>query len=265
MPPQRGLQLQRFELKYLINERTALAARDFIRSHLEPDEFAAGQPGFCYPVHSVYLDSDDLVLYRQNQNGNPQRFKLRLRYYDAAETAPVFLEIKRRDNETILKLRAGIRPGAVLGVLAGQRPGPGDQVGAEADWPVAVDRFVRLLSQHQCGPKAYVFFQREAWVHPTNNSVRVTFDRSVRCAPLRGEWSRPHQAAGGPGVFGNRIVLELKFTNRFPIWFTELVRALDLERSSAAKYADGICLLGEERFNSGSWTRTAHGIAGVEA
>ena len=44
---------------------------------------------------------------------------------------------------------------------------------------------------------------------------------------------------------GKDIVLELKFTNRFPDWFRDLVRAFNLMQCGAAKYVDGVALQGE--------------------
>src|SRR2546423_2235929 len=96
---QHSLQLQRFELKYVINEQTARAVRDFLAAYLDVDEFGATQPNFSYPVHSLYLDSEALNLYWHTINGNKNRYKLRLRFYDNNPTSPVYFEIKRRMNE----------------------------------------------------------------------------------------------------------------------------------------------------------------------
>ena len=46
-------------------------------------------------------------------------------------------------------------------------------------------------------------------------------------------------------VFGDGVVLELKFTGRFPNWMADLVRVFGLKQCSAAKYVDGIVRLGE--------------------
>jgi hypothetical protein len=51
-------------------------------------------------------------------------------------------------------------------------------------------------------------------------------------------------------VFGKSVVLELKFTGRFPDWFGELVRTFNLHQTSAAKYADGVALMGESLFSA---------------
>ena len=89
------MQQQRFELKYIIKEDVARAVRDFVSGYLEIDEYGATLPNFSYPVHSLYLDSDDLHLYRTTINGDKNRFKLRLRFYDNRSEAPIFFEIKR--------------------------------------------------------------------------------------------------------------------------------------------------------------------------
>src|SRR6266851_9666001 len=106
------IQQQRFELKYLVPEATALQVRDFVRSYLEMDEFSVGRPNYSYPVHSLYVDSDDLKLYWRTINGDKNRFKLRLRDYSISPDTPVFFEIKRRTNNCILKQRGGVRQDA---------------------------------------------------------------------------------------------------------------------------------------------------------
>jgi VTC domain len=57
-------QKQRYELKFLVSEDTALLVRDFVRSYIDFDEHSLGQEEFSYPVHSLYLDSDELRLYK---------------------------------------------------------------------------------------------------------------------------------------------------------------------------------------------------------
>jgi hypothetical protein len=44
-------------------------------------------------------------------------------------------------------------------------------------------------------------------------------------------------------VWGRAVVLELKFTDRYPNWFRDLVQIFNLRQCGAAKYADGVTLL----------------------
>ena len=243
------LQLQRYELKYAVPEETALRVRDFVRSYLDLDEYGVGQPNFSYPVHSLYLDSDLLTIYWGTINGNKNRFKLRLRFYEEKTKAPVFFEIKRRMNDAILKQRGGVKREAVDWILSGHLPKVEHLTSQNPKELVALQRFSALMKEYRALPKAHIAYMREAWVSPHDNSLRVTIDRNVRCCPestARLSTTMKKEAV----VFGKQAIVELKFTGRFPNWLRELVRVCALTQGSAAKYADGITLMGENLFEA---------------
>jgi hypothetical protein len=241
------LQQQRFELKFLVEESLTPLIRDFVGSHLELDDFGAGRPNFSYPVHSVYLDSDDLHTHHASVNGTKNRFKLRLRYYNDQPGSAVFCEVKARVDNCILKRRCGVRRGAVEQLLNGHWPRAEQFFTTEPRHFAALERFLFLMQSLNAQPRAHNTYLREAWVSPHDNSVRVTFDREV--------FIEPHfdLAATVPmrepvAVYPAAVILELKFTDRFPNWFNHLVQRFDLMRSSAAKYSGGILLCGEASF-----------------
>lgn len=240
------LQLQRFEIKYLVPESVALAARDFVRSYLAMDEFGATFPQFSYPVHSLYLDSNDLMFYRQTINGDKNRYKLRVRFYDDKPSAPVFLEIKQRTNNTISKQRCAVNREAIMQVLAGQQPEAKLIASKNPNHFFSLQSFIQMMLMSQAKPTAHVAYVREAWISQIDNSVRVTMDRSVRFE-TEPEPRVSTQMIKPISVFGSQVVLELKFTNRFPDWFKEFVRVFNLTQCSAAKYAEGVVIFGEER------------------
>ena len=242
------MQRQRFELKYIIKEDVALAVRDFVSSYLEIDEYGATLPNFSYPVHSLYLDSDDLRLYHTAINGDKNRFKLRLRFYDNRKEAPVFFEIKRRVNNIIAKQRGGVRRDAMFWLLAGQLPEPAFLVSRDPRQLVALQNFCRLMNAIGARSKAHVAYLREAWISPRDNSVRITLDREVQCEPET--VVRLNTLMHNPvSVFGKEVILELKFTDRFPDWFKELVRVFGLMQCGGAKYVEGVTLRGVENFS----------------
>jgi hypothetical protein len=243
-------QLQRFELKYLVSEQTARAMRQFIRCQLVPDEFAARSPHFSYAVHTLYLDSPDLCLYGSTENGDKNRFKLRVRFYDGAD-APAFFEVKRRRNECISKLRAKVRREAVEPLLAGEWPQLRHLTKPDAKQLFALQEFCRLMRHLGATPRSHVGYRREAWMSPGNNSLRLTFDRQVQCEPQFG--GQLHAAVNenfAVEPFEAEVIFELKFTNRLPNWCSELVRIFGLVRGGAAKYAAGVALMGEDRVSS---------------
>jgi SPX domain protein involved in polyphosphate accumulation len=236
---QHKVMASRFELKYLITEEMALRVRDFVQQHLEIDPYGAGKKDLSYPVHSLYLDSDNWEIYWRTINGDKNRFKLRIRYYSESPKVPIFFEIKRRMKDVILKQRCGIRPPYVQSVLCGQLPKPEEMLSPDdPEEGASIHRFIELMMSVNAKPKLHVAYDREAYVHPTNDECRVTMDRNVRCVTRFD--GRITTTMENPFVCTqNVVILELKFTERFPTWYAELVRTFNCFQSGAAKYVEG--------------------------
>src|SRR5437773_3044489 len=149
------MQQQQFELKYIIKEDVARSVRDSVSGYLEIDEYGATLPNFSYPVHSLYLDSDELHLYQTTINGDKNRFKLRLRFYDNRSEAPIFFEIKRRMNNTISKQRGGVRRDAVDWLLGGHLPELAHPVSRDPRQQVALQNFFKLTQDTRARPNAH--------------------------------------------------------------------------------------------------------------
>ena len=243
------LQPQRFELKYLVSEHVAQAARDFVSSYLVLDENCLGQPNNSYPNHSLYLDSSDLRMYWDVINGNRNRYKLRVRFYNEDPTSPLFLEIKQRHNDAILKQRSAIRREALAAMLDGETPSEQHLFTVNQRNLSALKRFSQLMLQQRASPQTHVNYLREAWMTENGNSARVTFDRAVRIE--RRNTQDVTCAMVSPACpWGEMVIMELKFTGRFPNWFGELARMFGIMQCGVAKYAEGITTLGEHRFPS---------------
>jgi hypothetical protein len=247
MPTDR-LQTQRFEMKYLVREETAQAIRRYLSCYMTPDEFAADLPNRSYPVHSLYLDSPDLATYQAVQTGEKNRFKLRIRYYSDNDST-VYFEIKRRTNDVISKMRAKVKREAVQSLLNGQPPQLRHLAKPDGKQLFALQEFCRLMHNLGAAPKSHVAYMREAWMSPGSNSLRVTFDRGVRCET---EFGVNLKTALGEAVapFEDKVVLELKFVDRLPNWVSEMVRLFGLVRGGAPKYAQGLLLIGEHRVSN---------------
>lgn len=232
------LQKQRFELKYRISEAKAQQIRLFVQNYLLCDSFGITQPDLSYRVNSLYLDSDELKTFQDTINGDRNRFKLRIRYYDY-EDSPVYFEIKRRHNTVIRKKRARVHRWAVKELLAGHFPMMDHLIDKTALQKEVLDEFSYLQNQLIAKPTMRVSYKREAYERVDTNTVRVTFDREVKSSAVKsGE-----DITNNPGnfmVFGDDVIMELKFTDRFPLWFQELTEYFHLRQESAAKYVDSI-------------------------
>lgn len=238
-------QRDRREIKYMISEDVALAVRAYLSSYLEADEFAAGKPDNSYAVHSLYLDSDRLATYHAALDGQRNRFKLRIRYYDEDWNSPVFFEVKRRINVGVVKQRARVRREAVKSLLEGASPQPEHLYKwNDRHWTDLLE-FWQLVERMGAAPRAHNSYLREAYVND-DATVRVTLDRAIQIGPeFRGNLGIALDDA--IEVFGGVVVLELKFTDRMPTWLIEMVRGFDLKSTGAAKYVQGVTLLGEHK------------------
>jgi hypothetical protein len=91
-------------------------------------------------------------------------------------------------------------------------------------------------------PTAMVRYVREAYVEPDGGPLRLTMDRAIACRQAE----RRAVELDGPGwvYLRNRwVVLEIKFTDMFPLWAREMVEALGLPRTSSAKYVQSVSAL----------------------
>lgn len=223
----------RYECKYLVSDGAATEIRAFIQPFMVPDAFARRQPGHCYPISSLYFDTLDLALYRQTSSGEKNRFKLRVRSYSDDAATPVFLEVKRRVNDVILKRRAGLQRDAARDMLT-----TGNYTrleGSTSELLADLAYFTGHVTVAGARPFLRIRYVREAYEAVGGDPLRITLDTHIAWNPtstpdftLNGEGWR---SASVPGT-----VLEIKFTDRYPRWVGEMIRAFGLQRQSVAKY-----------------------------
>ncbi|MBN1123677.1 MAG: polyphosphate polymerase domain-containing protein [Sedimentisphaerales bacterium] len=222
----------RYELKYRISECKARALAEYVRTYIKMDRYAQLRPGGEYPITSLYLDSNQLTLCRETLEKKKNRFKLRIRAYSDNPDTPVFFEVKRRLNNVIVKSRARAMHHHVEPVLAGRDMPP---VKFKTDMQ-ALHQFQFYVKVLNARPMVLVRYMRQAFEGDGDNRVRVTFDRQL-CYNITTE---PRVRLGGPGwhpVPVDFVILEIKFTARFPAWLSKMSQAFDLPVTAMSKYA----------------------------
>jgi hypothetical protein len=150
----------------------------------------------------------------------------------------------------VLKQRAVVHRHAGALLLAGQLPSPDWLVKKSPGDLASLQRFVHLIHRLHGRPAAHIGYKREAWMSPVSNSVRVTFDRFVRGEVRREPIFTTHM--DHPMLpFGQKRILELKFTDRFPDWFQELVEHFNLTQVGIPKYCGSIMEAGDQAVAGG--------------
>jgi len=233
----------RHELKYLVGEAKAAAMAQYIRPFLPPDRYCKLQRAGMYPIVSLYLDSDNLHLCRESLTGQKNRFKLRIRSYTDEPEYPRFFEIKRRVTNIIIKSRARVMDRDVANLLEGSPLPPQDYTTDEE----ALNQFQLYMKSINAKPVVLIRYLRQAFEGDTETRVRVTFDREL-CYSIT---KMPEVRLDGMGWQRNaltvgKVILEIKFTERYPAWLARMVAHFDLRQQSISKYATSIeqsCLL----------------------
>ncbi|SRR6266542_4431540 len=219
------------EVKFIIDQATGTAIRDWVRAHLEADPHGAGPFNDEYRTTSLYFDTDSGDVFHQRRSFG--RSKYRVRRY--GRLPYVFLERKLRKPGILVKRRTTIDMGD-LPRLADGVP--------DSDWHG--DWFHRRVLLRHIHPICQLSYSRIArFARTIEGPVRLTLDRDVRVAAA----DEPRFTEDeGRLVLDDRMVLELKYRQHVPAIFKELVATFALQPQRASKYRLGIAALGESAF-----------------
>jgi hypothetical protein len=238
--------LQRREFKYLVSEIQAEQIRRYIDGICTVDPYAA-HTGGRYLIDTLYLDTPWQGIYHATIENAPDRYKLRIRNYPSLGGGPVFFEVKRRINETIIKTRAHHR-GDWSRLLLDASP----EVLASIDpkQRKGIDNFICYFHRGPMLAQALVRYEREPYFSTIDDYARVTFDRNVSyqrateltIVPEADHWTLMDDASSqrGLGLRESSVLLELKFTNLVPGWMRNMVHTLGLQRLSFCKYTRAV-------------------------
>jgi hypothetical protein len=231
----------RLEYKYLV----PLSYLDVIRRKIEPfvclDQYAAKRPNKEYTVRSIYFDNARFQYYDEKIEGYKIRKKLRIRSYDEPSACSrVFLEIKRKMGNYIDKSRASVRFDDLHRLFA-TRDLQKYLASDNGDLQAIEDaqRFFFHICRKSLKPVILVTYDREAFHYRFNPSLRLTFDKHLRCRqfPSLGSLFDEDQLTF---PMKEHCILEIKFSHGVPFWVKELIKDFRLGRYALSKYT--ICM-----------------------
>jgi SPX domain protein involved in polyphosphate accumulation len=199
---------------------------------MKPDAYAALRKGYRYPVCSLYLDSLDLMLYQQTVGGDKDRFKLRVRTYSDDPSHPAYVEVKHKVNNVVHKRRAGLPRGRVRRLLNRE---PLEAAGLVPEDRRNAEYFYNQVALTEARPLIRVKYLREAYAAEGNEPARITIDTDLMHAiTLNDNLSHTEGRWSTTPVDG--VIIEIKFTERFPWWIQDLVRTFGLHQRAVPKY-----------------------------
>ncbi len=240
----------RYEYKYFVRNDRLADLRSMIAPHTVLDDFAQSCKQQRYSVRSIYFETPDFNCYHSKVAGLKNRNKVRLRGYDeGGAEALVFMEIKYKYEQPILKKRSPMPYFRALDILNGGSP---DEISADGGLRVEAasetQDFLFHVYSRQMQPVIKVVYEREPWLDlngDTANNLRITLDYNLRVSAYP-TLDNLYEEAGLQYVLDNCFILEVKFNHYFPTWMQPIVSMLGLTRESASKYCLGIEALADQ-------------------
>lgn len=185
-----------------------------------------------YRIYSIYYDTINHDVIRDNSAGKTYKEKMRLRsYYDKKDPEDkIFMEIKKKSegvgNKRRIKLKIKeIDPFVNEGILPETKDYLSAQVAKELAYYFKINKVA---------PALYVQYDRLALFGKEDKNFRMTFDRNVH--------TRRHDF-----VFGERdddelllpndiYIMEIKILGAMPLWLTRLLSENELFSHGFSKY-----------------------------
>ncbi|MCG8460386.1 MAG: polyphosphate polymerase domain-containing protein [Holophagales bacterium] len=255
----------RIELKYWIGWRQREAILRLWRPYLVPAPYT-NEYGI-YPIMSLYYDSPSLIFFDEKLEGEKLRNKIRLRGYGYRwrSLSPLFLEIKRKVNERIIKYRkkydrfhpdlfvpeswdldGGVvdgdgAPGSGGGA-AGSGRGEGEAAGLAERDRRDLAQIAALVHRYRLRPAVQILYQREAYESPFFPSLRIAFDSQVVALhPGQEVRAGVFEEHGGHRITGDlEFVFEIKSSGGLPGWVMDGIRLGQVTQRAISKYCMGI-------------------------
>lgn len=233
----------RREFKFLLPVEDGEAFRAFVATQIPADRGA--KEG--YPVISEYFDTFDRHSYWQKIWGCKNRRRVRTRVYgrpDGDIPPAAFVEIKHKSYDVGVKRRASV-PIAELPELSAGRIPPSLLA---ADRSKAV-RFVvaelqDLIINQGARPVVQVRYDRVAYDHGNDGTIRVTFDTGLRCRLDLQPLTPDDRNFPLPVLDREITVVEVKTIGPVPVWMREAAGKFRLSARSMSKYCNSL-----ERFD----------------
>ncbi|WP_413612623.1 VTC domain-containing protein [Bdellovibrio sp. HCB-110] len=237
------LNLERYELKYLIAPEMVAPISKFVESYCSMDYYSAIQTDHFYTINSLYLDSPNLYLLRSKEFAGAFSFNMRIRSYGEGTAPPYFFEVKYKVREFVQKKRAKVLTDQWQEIVEREAvPENMDAFSAEN-----LQDFLHLKMTYNLGPVILTQYRRKAYLSEVDDYARVTFDRDLRYQEMQ-NWSvAPNEKElchyDHPDSFeepGKKVVLELKCEKKIPIWMVELIRRFELVGGSFSKFGNSM-------------------------
>jgi len=228
----------RYEFKYLLRPEVAERVVDFLASHLEMDEHCRGRDSNSYTVRSIYFDSPDFECFHEKLGGQKHREKFRIRTYNNPGSGPLFLENKIKDGLSYVKDKVTLNADILKAIKNLDYDSLSEVDRHDKDKRI-LDKFFFYTYRRAYSPVVLVVYDREAYVYPGQDTIRVTLDKNLR-ARMFPNLAQIYDEERLEYLLYHWIILEIKFTDILPRWMMPLNSLFYLKRQACSKYCTSV-------------------------
>ncbi|MBC3890008.1 VTC domain-containing protein [Acetobacterium paludosum] len=223
---------KRYENKFQLNESQFEQLLPILLTEMVPDSYTSKNDS--YSIYNIYFDTENYDIIRHSLSKPYYKEKLRLRSYaiPISSDDKVFLELKKKIGGIVSKRRATMTLNEANRFIS------------KREYPLetnAINRLVleeidNFLDHHIIEPKAYISYERSAYLGKNDPEFRVTFDYNIK--------SRQNNLSLEKGDFGNQLlpkdgyIMEIKILGAIPVWLTHVLSSLKIYSSSFSKYGN---------------------------
>lgn len=184
-----------------------------------------------YQICNIYYDTQDNNLIRTSLQKPQYKEKIRLRSYGTPnQNSKVFLEIKKKykgcvnKRRTTFNLKEAYRF-ANTGTISEIKDYMNNQIINELSYAIKIYKII---------PKVYLAYKRQAFLGANNPEFRLTFDKDI--IARRSDISLENGIFGERVITEDKMIMEVKYNERMPLWFIEILRHNNLQKTSFSKY-----------------------------
>lgn len=211
--------MKRYELKYVLSKEQVNYFKKEILNHMQIDKYG------LTTISSIYYDTPSCTLINRSIEKPRYKEKIRLRSYGLAKKdSPVFLEIKRKNDQIVYKRRIVTSEAKANRFFKDEEELDSEQISRELQ--AFKEKYVTLE------PKYLIIYDRLAY-YQDNSDLRITLDMNPR---YRVEDLNLHTSVEGiPLLKEGEAILEVKVQHSVPLWLANMLSAARIYKNSFSK------------------------------
>jgi len=229
----------RYEFKYFMSSKISQEIFRQSLNFMNIDNFALKNKNQEYLVRSLYFDNNDYSNFFEKVDGIKIRKKFRLRSYDKNlnSKSPVFLEMKGRSHDRIIKKRIMIDKTDIKYFESLKNL---NELSKKYNSDLIKD-FIYDVKRKNIKPKIMIDYNRRPLINKFGLYFRLTFDSDIVSTKTEYLFENKEKFKFPLEYKPGNSILEVKFERSIPAWFHRIIQSYNLNRRSISKFVLGVC------------------------